>query len=116
MCHFSDDLPPEYFAGLVSERFNPSKNRFENPRGARNEAGDTMTYAYAATHHPELRLHRYTDADWTRLERTLIAKTQATTEPAEQERAAQQDDNRGTQQPRPARAPRMPRNRYPKGW
>jgi phage terminase large subunit GpA-like protein len=66
--HFSDELPKEYFAGLVSESYNPSKNRFEKKRGARNEPLDTFVYAYAATHHPELRLHRATKADWDRLE------------------------------------------------
>lgn len=62
--HFSDQLPPEYFAGLVSETYNPAKNRFEKKRGARNEPLDTWGYAYAAAHHPELRLHRRTNADW----------------------------------------------------
>lgn len=62
--HFSDQLPPEYFAGLVSETYNPGKNRFEKRRGARNEPLDTWVYAYAAAHHPELRLHRLTKADW----------------------------------------------------
>jgi phage terminase large subunit GpA-like protein len=64
LVHMSDELPPEYFAGLVSESYNPAKNRFEKRRGARNEPLDTWVYAYAATHHPELRLHRLTKADW----------------------------------------------------
>ena len=64
LCHFSDQLPADYFAGLVSESFNPAKNRFEKRRGVRNEPLDTWVYAYAATHHPELRLHRYTRMDW----------------------------------------------------
>lgn len=62
--HFSDQLPPEFFAGLVSETFNPAKNRFEKRRGARNEPLDTWVYAFAAAHHPELRLHRKTKAEW----------------------------------------------------
>ena len=72
-CHFSDELPPEYFAGLVSEKFNPAKNRFEKGRGARNEPLDTHTYATAATYHPEIRMHKFTGADWDRLERQLPA-------------------------------------------
>lgn len=64
--HFSDQLDPAYFAGLVSETYNPSRNRFEKRRGARNEPLDTWVYAYAAAHHPELRLHRRTRADWER--------------------------------------------------
>jgi phage terminase large subunit GpA-like protein len=71
-CHFSDQLPPEYFEGLISEVFNPSKNRFEKRRGAvRNEPLDTWVHAYAAAHHPELRLHRASRADWDRWEAAL---------------------------------------------
>lgn len=72
LAHFSDQLPPEYFAGLVSESYNPSKNRFEKKRGARNEPLDTWVYAYAAAHHPELRLHRRTKAEWDALEARLV--------------------------------------------
>lgn len=71
--HFSDQLPAEYFPGLVSESYNPAKNRFEKKRGARNEALDTLVYAYAAAHHPELRLHRATKADWDRREIQLLS-------------------------------------------
>lgn len=73
-CNFSDQLPDMYFPGLISEVFNPSKNRFEKRRGgARNEPLDTWVYGHAATHHPELRLHRATRADWDRWERELLA-------------------------------------------
>jgi phage terminase large subunit GpA-like protein len=64
LVHFSDELPPEYFTGLVSETYNPSKNRFDKRRGARNEPLDTWVYSYAAAHHAELRLHRASKADW----------------------------------------------------
>lgn len=64
-CNLSADLPDEYFAGLVSEVYNPSAARFEKRRGSvRNEPLDTWVHAYAATHHPELRLHRARAADW----------------------------------------------------
>lgn len=99
LVHFSDQLPPEYFAGLVSESYNPSKNRFEKRRGARNEPLDTWVYSYAATHHPELRLHRYTRADWDRLEARLLASAPTKTEPAANERPATQEAN-----PRPKRS------------
>ena len=72
--HFSDELDPSFFAGLVSETFNPAKNRFEKRRGARNEPLDTWVYAYAAAHHPELRLHRYTRADWERAAARILTK------------------------------------------
>ena len=74
LCHFSDQLGTEFFSGLVSETYNPAKNRFEKKRGLRNEPLDTWVYAYAAAHHPELRLHRYTAADWARLDAAMRAQ------------------------------------------
>jgi phage terminase large subunit GpA-like protein len=75
-CHFSEDLPADYFAGLVSEVYNPSKNRFEKRRGSlRNEPLDTWVHAYAATHHPELRLHRMRAADWERGQAEILARS-----------------------------------------
>ena len=74
-CHFSRDLPDEYFTGLVSEVYNPSKARFEKRRGAvRNEPLDTWVHAYAAAHHAELRLHRAREEDWSRWEADLLAR------------------------------------------
>lgn len=64
---FSDELDQAYFGGLTSETYNPTRNRFEkNRNGHRNEILDTWVYGYAAAHHPELRLHRATQADWQR--------------------------------------------------
>ena len=77
LTHFSDELAREYFTGLVGEIYNPAKNRFENRRGARNEPLDTWVYAYAAAHHPELRLHRATKADWDRRAAALAAAANA---------------------------------------
>jgi phage terminase large subunit GpA-like protein len=78
LVRFSDELPSEYFGGLVSETYNPSKNRFEKRRGGpRNEPLDTWVYAYAATHHPELRLHRHTKADWDAREARLRVGTES---------------------------------------
>lgn len=62
--HFSEDLPHEYFTGITSEIFDPRHNRYVKKRGARNEPLDTWVYAYAAAHHQELRLHRYTAKAW----------------------------------------------------
>lgn len=74
-CLLSDDLPDEYFGGLVSEVYNPSKARYEKRRGSvRNEPLDTWVHAYAATHHPELRLHRAREADWARREADILAR------------------------------------------
>ena len=96
---FSDELEPAYFGGLVSETYNPAKNRFEKRRGGpRNEPLDTWVYAYAATHHPELRLHRWTKADWDRREAQLQADATAPVTA----------DSRGT--PAPAVQPAPPRD------
>lgn len=73
LVHISDELPREYFTGLVSESYNPSKNRFEKRTGTRNEPLDTWVYSYAAAHHPELRLHRLSKADWDAREVRLLA-------------------------------------------
>lgn len=85
--HFTAELPLDYFAGLVSETYNPAKNRFEKKRGARNEPLDTWVYAFAAAHHPELRLHRYTRADWEalalRVQANAAAQAQGAAPPPE---------------------------------
>jgi phage terminase large subunit GpA-like protein len=70
LVHFSDELDAEFFAGLTSETYNARKNRFDKIR-TRNEPLDTWVYAYAATHHPELRLHRLTNAEWAAREARL---------------------------------------------
>jgi phage terminase large subunit GpA-like protein len=113
LCHFSQDLPPEFFSGLVGEIYNPAKNRFENRKGARNEPLDTWVYAFAAAHHPELRLHRYTKADWDALEQRLAAqanapKTEANT-PAPSSATAQNNP----QKPLPTRQNLAARHRAP---
>ncbi len=71
---FSEQFSADYFGGLTSETYNPRNNRFEKARGApRNEPLDTWVHAYAAALHPELRLHRWTRADWDRREAQLLA-------------------------------------------
>ncbi|NLA68087.1 MAG: phage terminase large subunit family protein [Gammaproteobacteria bacterium] len=104
LLRFSDELEPAYFGGLVSETYNPAKNRFEKRRGGpRNEPLDTWVYAYAATHHPELRLHRWTNADWDRREALLRAEAETPAPgadsrgtPATPERRLPARDSRGT--------------------
>lgn len=102
---FSDQLPDGYFAGLVSETYNPAKNRFEKRRGGgRNEPLDTWVYAYAATHHPELRLHRLTKADWDAREARLRTAQQQGPE------KAPEPSGSDVHVPRETRTPRRPRN------
>lgn len=107
LVHFPEDLPPEFFLGMVSETYDPVKNRFIKRGGARNEPLDTYVYASAAAHHPELRLHRYTNADWLQLEVRAAAARKAT-EPAVV--AAQQDARK---QPAKTRRKTPPTGR---GW
>lgn len=104
LVRFSDELPQEFFPGLVSEVYNPVKNRFEK-RVTRNEPLDTWVYAYAAAHHAEVRLHRFTKSDWDALEAKLAATvasagadsrgthSDAESGPGEKERTV---DSRGT--------------------
>lgn len=62
---FSDQLPDAYFAGLVSEIFDPAKGRYVKRKGAaRNEPLDTLVYAWAATQHPELQLEKKSAEAW----------------------------------------------------
>jgi phage terminase large subunit GpA-like protein len=65
LMHFSDELPREYFGGVLSETKSHKTGRYEKIKGsARNEPLDTLVYAYAATRHAELRLHRYSKSRW----------------------------------------------------
>lgn len=64
--HFSAEHELAFFDQQVSEAFNPRKNRWELKKGKRNEVLDTHVLATAASHHPELYLHKWKAADWKR--------------------------------------------------
>lgn len=70
--HFAADLPPEYYAQLTAESFNPIRNRYELRRGRRNEALDTWVYALAAAHHPLLRVDKMTERHWQDLRQMIV--------------------------------------------
>ena len=107
-CSISADLPDEYFAGLVSEVYNPSKARYEKRRGGvRNEPLDTWVHAYAASYHPELRLHAARAADWDRWEAALLARA-----PAPVEGAAEAAPGQPAQQQMAPVPPARKRKRY----
>lgn len=72
--HFSNQLTDEYFAGVVSESFNPVKRRYEKKPGVRNESLDTLGYAYAALHHSSIRAHQFKESDWLRFEQNILEK------------------------------------------
>lgn len=75
--HFSSELEPWFFDQQVSEAFNPRKNRWELKKGKRNEVLDTHVYAIAASHHPELYLHKWKAADWKRRAAMIEPEQQA---------------------------------------
>jgi len=79
--HFSTELEHAFFDQQVAEVFNPRKNRWEIKKGKRNEVLDTHVYATAASHHPELYLHKWKVADWKR--RAAMIEPEQTAEPAE---------------------------------
>ncbi len=100
---FSDQFSNDYFGGLVSEVYDPRKNRFDKARGApRNEPLDTWVYAYAAAMHPELRLNRWTKADWDRREAAVLGTVGVQPDPdsrgtpAASQPAMAPSDSRGT--------------------
>ncbi len=100
LIRFSDQLDDAYLGGLVSETYNPQKNRFEKRRRApRNEPLDTWVYGYAATHHPELRLQRWTKAQWDAREAQILARV---------ETPAPSNDSRETSTPAPPRRAATP--------
>lgn len=113
MVRLSDELAPEFFAGLVSETYNPTRNRFEKRTGARNEPLDTWVYAYAAAHHPELRLHRRSATDWDAAEQRLIASKPGETQPVE---ASSQRSTATTTSPPPAERLGFVNGRRRGGW
>lgn len=110
--HATQDLDPSYFAGLVSETYNPAKNRFEKRRGARNEALDTWVYAYAAAHHPELRLHRWRKHEWDLARKQLLARAEKAQQPAADAQQAPDAQQSGPVNEPKARAVPRRRSRY----
>lgn len=80
--HFSSDLEPWFFDQQVAETFNPRKNRWEIKKGKRNEVLDTHVYATAASHHPELYIHKWRPIDWKRRAQMLEPENHEPTEPS----------------------------------
>lgn len=109
MLHLSDELPTDYLGGLVSEIYDPRKNRFVPRRGApRNEPLDTWVYGYAAAYHPELRLHRFSKADWDDREKRIRSYGGAPSSAQSHEVTAQAPVRVPASNPRPAAPPANP--------
>lgn len=71
LIHFPADLPDDYYAMLTAERFDLQAKRWLKKKGARNEALDTLVYAYAAALSPSVRIHVKREADWAAIEAKL---------------------------------------------
>lgn len=75
--HYSSELEPWFYDQQVAETYNPRKNRWEVKKGKRNEVLDTHVYAIAASHHPEIYLHKWRPVDWKRRAQMLEPENQA---------------------------------------
>jgi len=71
LIHFPADLPDDYYTMLTAERFDLAAKRWLKKKGARNEALDTLVYAYAAALSPAIRIHVKREADWAATEAKL---------------------------------------------
>jgi phage terminase large subunit GpA-like protein len=80
MVHFSEELTDFYFKQLTAERWDPVKGWQKVHQ--RNEALDTWVYAYAATHHPALRLQTWSNAAWARAHAQLLERAPKPETPA----------------------------------
>lgn len=100
--HFSQELSDDYFEQLVSETYNPRKNRWELKKGKRNEVLDTEVLNIAASHHPEIYLHKWKKSDWERRKAMIEPETVAQDDVT----ADQQVQQAEQQQETVARAPR----------
>ena len=112
--HFSEHLGDGFFAGMVSETFDPKSGRYIKKRSTRNEPLDTWVYAYAAAHHPELHLHRLTRAEWDAAA-TALKTSKAAVSPDRAELAAGAPDvAQAAQRTHPTRARRVTPSTYPR--
>lgn len=103
--HFSHQLENGYYDQLVSETYNPRKQRWELKKGKRNEALDTWVLSLAASHHPELYLHKWKKTDWDR--RAAMLEPDQSTTPEPENRPAETKREEPTQPARPAEQPRQ---------
>lgn len=75
LIHFPSDLPDDFYTMLTAERFDLQAKRWLKKKGARNEALDTLVYAYAAALSPSIRIHVKREADWAAIESKLEPPT-----------------------------------------
>lgn len=61
---FHMELEDDYYEQLLSETFDPQKNRWVKKKGRRNEGLDTWGYGFAAAHHPQISVVRKSKREW----------------------------------------------------
>lgn len=112
---FSNQLEISYYDGLVSETFNPRKNRWECKKGKRNEPLDTWLLALAASHHPELYIHKWKASDWDR--RAALVEPEQPSEQSLEDAITSGQPVVHASLPKPAAKPAAPRSPFVKeGW
>jgi phage terminase large subunit GpA-like protein len=79
---------------------NPRKNRWEIKKGKRNEPMDTWVLSVAASHHPELYLHKWKARDWERRAAMPAKPLPVKTEGEEETEQPSDQSNRGRRRPR----------------
>lgn len=77
---FAEALGDEYFRQVTSETFDP-KRGWATTQHERNEALDTIILARAAAMHPLAGVHKFNEADWSRLEHLYEPKGDAKAAP-----------------------------------
>jgi len=93
--HFSDELPPEFYDQLTSEklqtryRFGHPFREWHLPGGRRNEALDCFVYAYAAA--CRMQLHLFRPAQWDARRKELASLARAGGKPAQDQSHAATD-------------------------
>lgn len=101
LVRFPADLGEEFYLQLIAEVFDPTRNRWVLRRGRRNEALDGWVYAYAAAHHPEIRVHAKRARDWDALQATIDPDASPPNRPEPPPKAQPTDKpKRGTERPR----------------
>ena len=68
--HFSAELDESFYVMFTAEVYDPNKRKWIKTR-QRNESLDCYCYAIAASQHPSVRIHRWTDAQWKRQEEMI---------------------------------------------
>ena len=121
--HFSSDLPTDFYQQAVAERkiarYVKGHKRIEWVKGKadRNEALDLLVYNLGMAHY--LGLHRYKEAEWSKLRAAVSQGSLFADRPAAIAASSAQDDERAVTSaapPAPHAAPQTSRRRSSSGY